>query len=150
MCFILTFFSANVCTLHQSYLPVFSISQMCQSFDAFKLSRSLKYTKMSQLFMLSCTLVQLKVLLEHFGLFFFENPRRFNKTLAYTHAINQISTMMLMGSPAEISLNRHGQQRSWRPTCTPIYFPHNTHMQVILSKKMAYSVSLLRGLTVLV
>lgn len=56
------------------------------------------------------------------NVFFFKN-----NALAYTHAINQINIMMLMGSPAEISLNRHGQQHSWEPICTPIYFLHNKY-----------------------
>lgn len=79
-----------------------------------------------------------------FGVFVFvlrNSPLLSNNSLAYTHAINQISTMMLMGSPAVIPLLRHGQQHSWELICTPICSPHNKYMQAILSKKMEYLIS---------
>lgn len=60
--------------------------------------------------------------------------------------MNQISTMMLMGSPAVIYLDRHGQQHSWELVFTPIYFLHNKYMQEILSKKMEYLIHRLSGL----
>lgn len=70
----------------------------------------------------------------------------FKQCICIRDAINQISTMLLMGSPAAISLNRHGQQHSWELICTPIYSLHNKYMQEILSKKMEYLISYLSGL----
>lgn len=70
----------------------------------------------------------------------------FKQCISIHHAINQISAMMLMGSPAVISLHRHGQQHSWELICTPIYFLNNKYMQEILSKKMEYLIFHLSGL----
>lgn len=69
----------------------------------------------------------------------------FKQSSAIHRAINQISTMMLMRSPAVISLNRHGQRHSWELIYTPIYFLHNKYMQEIFSKKMEYLISHLNG-----
>ena len=82
--------------------------------------------------------MQSKFILWAFLVFLVSSTPPSNNALAYTQAINQISTMMLMGSPAVISLHRHGQQHSWELICTPIYFLHNKYMQEILSKKMEY------------
>lgn len=54
--------------------------------------------------------------------------------------------MMMMGFPAVISLNAHGQHHSWELIQTPIYFQHNKYTLEILSKKMEYLISHLSGL----